>query len=153
MLPLPILMTSPSPDDGQPRGADRPALAADGRPAVVVAAGMLLARRIEAGLSYWTAAFPAIAVLAAGMTIAVAPLTASVLGSVEEKHVGYGVGLQQRGRPHRRPDRHRAARRGAGQRGRALIDGFHLAMIGSARIAALAQSVAAIFLGGVKMRA
>ena len=81
---------------------------------LIVGGGMLLGQRIGSDTNYWTAAFPAITVMSIGMAIAVAPLTSSVLGSVEEKHVGTRVGLQQRGRPHRRPDRHRAARRGAG---------------------------------------
>ena len=60
---------------------------------LVVAGGMLLSRLIEPDSSYWTGAFPTILVMALGMTIAVAPLTSSVLGSVEEQHVAMASGF------------------------------------------------------------
>ena len=43
--------------------------------------------------SYWVGVFPAIAVMAAGMAIVVAPLTSSVLGSVAEQHVAMASGF------------------------------------------------------------
>ena len=48
---------------------------------------------MEPDSSYWTGPFPTILVMAVGMTIAVAPLTSSVLGSVEEQHVALASGL------------------------------------------------------------
>jgi predicted MFS family arabinose efflux permease len=112
---------------------------------LVVAGGMLLGQRIGAGTSYWTSVFPAMAVMAAGMAIAVAPLTASVLGSVAERHVGTASGFNSA-----------VARVGGliatallgvvlSREGEALIAGFHLALVGSA-IAAVAASAAALFM-------
>ena len=54
---------------------------------------MVLSILASPGSRYWTGTFPMIIVLAAGMTIAVAPLTASVLGSVEEEHVAMASGF------------------------------------------------------------
>lgn len=151
MLPLPILLTIASPPMGSLAARIGPRWPLAVGP-VVVAAGMLLARRIEPDLSYWTTVFPAMAVLAAGMAIAVAPLTASVLGAVAEKHVGTASGFNSA-----------VARTGGliatallgvvlSREGAELIDGFHLALIGAA-IGSLAASAAAIFLvRGVKMR-
>ena len=97
-------------------------------------------------------AFPAIAVMAAGMAIAVAPLTSSVLGSVEERHVGMASGFNSA-----------VARTGGliatallgavlGQSGASLFGSFHAAMVVSAVAAALAAAVALTMLGGVKMK-
>jgi predicted MFS family arabinose efflux permease len=87
----------------------------------------------------------AMAVMAAGMAIAVAPLTASVLGSVAERHVGTASGFNSA-----------VARVGGliatallgvvlSREGEALIAGFHFALVGSA-IAAVAASAAALFM-------
>ena len=151
MLPLPILLTLASPPMGSLAARIGPRWPLTIGPSVV-AVGMLLARRIEPDLSYWTTTFPAMAVLAAGMAIAVAPLTASVLGSVEEEHVGTASGFNSA-----------VARTGGliatallgvvlSREGPELIGGFHLALLGGA-VAAAAASVAALFLiGSVKMR-
>ncbi len=60
---------------------------------LVVGAGMLLGLRIAADSPYWTVVMPAIAVMALGMAIAVAPLTSSVLGSVDPEHTGTASGF------------------------------------------------------------
>jgi len=102
--------------------------------------------------NYWTGPFPTILVLALGMTIAVAPLTASVLGSVEEQHVAMASGLNSA-----------VARTGGliatallgavlASEGAQLFAGFHIAMLVSAGVAALASAVALTMLGGVRMR-
>ncbi len=86
------------------------------------------------------------------MAIAVAPLTSSVLGSVEERHVGMASGFNSA-----------VARTGGliatallgavlGQSGAALFGSFHAAMVVSAVAAALAAAVALTMLGGVKMK-
>ena len=60
---------------------------------LVVAAGMLLFARIEPGASYWTTVFPAAAVFGLGLALTVAPLTATVLGAVDDDDVGVGSGV------------------------------------------------------------
>ena len=151
MLPLPILLTLASPPMGQLAGRIGPRWFLIAGP-LVVAGGMLLGQRIDAGTNYWTSVFPAMAVMAAGMAIAVAPLTAAVLGAVGEEHTGTASGFNSA-----------VARTGGliatallgavlARDGEELIAGFHLALIGSA-IAAVAASAAALFMvRTVKMR-
>lgn len=151
LLPLPVLMTSLSPKMGSLATRTGPRLPLTVGP-FIVAAGLLLAWLIEPHSSYWTAAFPTILVMALGMTIAVAPLTASVLGSVEQKHVAMASGFNSA-----------VARTGGliatallgavlAQVGRALFGGFHVAMTVSAIVSALASVVALTMLGSVKMK-
>jgi MFS family permease len=151
LLPLPVLMTSLSPKMGNLATRTGPRLPLTLGP-FIVTAGLLLSWLIDQHSSYWTAAFPAILVMALGMTIAVAPLTASVLGSVEEKHVAMASGFNSA-----------VARTGGliatallgavlAQSGSALFGGFHIAMTVSAIVSALASIVALTMLGSVKMK-
>ena len=55
---------------------------------LVVAAGMVLLGRIEPGSTYWSSVFPSLVVLGLGLALTVAPLTATVLGAVEDAHAG-----------------------------------------------------------------
>jgi EmrB/QacA subfamily drug resistance transporter len=55
---------------------------------LVVAAGMALLGRVEPGSTYWGSVFPALVVLGLGLALTVAPLTATVLGAVEDAHAG-----------------------------------------------------------------
>jgi EmrB/QacA subfamily drug resistance transporter len=151
MLPLPILMTAVSPTMGGLAAKIGPRIPLTIGP-LVVAGGMLLARLIGEQSSYWAGAFPAILVMAVGMTIAVAPLTASVLGSVEEQHVAMASGFNS------------AVARTGGLIATALLGavlasksdrlfaGFHTAMFVSAAVAALGALVALTMLGGVRMK-
>ncbi len=151
MLPLPVLMTSISPTMGSLAGKIGPRIPLTIGP-LVVAAGMVLARLIRENGGYWTGPFPMIVVMAAGMTIAVAPLTASVLGSVEEQHVAMASGFNSA-----------VARTGGliatallgavlASKGAQLFSGFHVAMMVAAAVAALGSLVALTMLGGVKMK-
>jgi MFS family permease len=151
MLPLPVLMTSLSPLMGSAAARMGPRLPLTAGPAIV-AIGMVLARLAGPGASYWTGAFPMILVMAAGMTVAVAPLTSSVLGSVEEQHVAMASGFNSA-----------VARTGGliatallgsvlSSKGGELFAGFHGAMYVSALVAGSASVVALTMLGGVRMR-
>ena len=151
MLPLPVLMTSLSPWMGSFAARTGPRIPLTIGP-LVVAAGMVLSILASSDGGYWTGIFPMIIVLAAGMTIAVAPLTASVLGSVEEKHVAMASGFNSA-----------VARTGGliatallgavlGSKGKELFDGFLVAMLISAGVSAMASLVALTMLGGVKMK-
>jgi EmrB/QacA subfamily drug resistance transporter len=149
ILPLPILMTAASPIMGSVAariGSRGPLIAGP----VIAGIGMVLSRLITPDAGYWTSVFPAILVIAAGMTIAVAPLTSSMLGSVEEKHVAMASGLNSA-----------VARLGGliatallgsvlGRKGEALFGGFHAAMFVSAGVAAAAGLVALTMLGQLK---
>ena len=151
MLPLPILMTSLSPYMGGLAARTGPRIPLTIGP-FVVGAGMVLALLMKPDSSYWTGPFVTILVSAIGMTIAVAPLTSSVLGSVDEQHVAMASGFNSA-----------VARTGGliatallgavlASTGDALFRGFHLAMIVSGAVAALASLVAVTMLGGVKMK-
>jgi MFS family permease len=151
MLPLPVLMTSVSPTLGGLAARLGPRLPLTVGP-LVVAAGMVLARMMGPDSSYWTGAFPTILVMALGMTIAVAPLTSSVLGSVEEQHVAMASGFNSA-----------VARLGGliatallgsvlGQKGAALFTSFHGAMFVSAGVAVAAAIVALTMLPGIRLK-
>ena len=151
MLPLPVLMTSLSPTMGGLAARAGPRIPLTVGP-LVVAAGMALSLLSREDSGYWTGPFPMILVMAVGMTIAVAPLTASVLGSVEERHVAMASGFNSA-----------VARTGGliatallgsvlASRGEQLFAGFHVAMTISSIVAALSSIVALTMLGGVTMK-
>ena len=112
---------------------------------LVVAGGLLLATRISSGQAYWPDVFPAVTVMALGMAIAVAPLTSSVLASVDPRHTGMVSGFNS------------ALSRTGGliatallgavlvAEGKALLHPFAIALVVSAAVAAAAG--AASFVG------
>lgn len=151
MLPLPILMTAVSPTMGGLAARIGPRIPLTVGP-LIVGVGMLLLWLIHEDGSYWTGTFPAILVMALGMTIAVAPLTSSVLGSVEEQHVAMASGFNSA-----------VARTGGliatallgsvlASEGSTMFAGFHTAMMVAAAVAAAGGIVALTMLGGVKMK-
>jgi MFS family permease len=61
--------------------------------AVLTAAGCLLVLRVGKDTHYWTGLFPAVSLVATGMSLAAAPLTTLVLESVDQFHMGIASGL------------------------------------------------------------
>jgi EmrB/QacA subfamily drug resistance transporter len=60
---------------------------------VVAGAGLLLLMRVNEEAPYWTQVFPGVVVFALGLSATVAPLTATVLGAVDEQHSGVASGV------------------------------------------------------------
>ncbi|SDC91428.1 drug resistance transporter, EmrB/QacA subfamily [Geodermatophilus telluris] len=60
---------------------------------LVAAAGLLLLRRVGPGASYWLDVLPGAVLFGAGLTLLVAPLTATVLDAAEARHAGAASGV------------------------------------------------------------
>lgn len=92
LLPLPIVMVVISPLAGSLAahvGSRMPIAVGS----ITVGLGMLLTLRIGVSTSYWTGLFPAVIVVALGLSAAVAPLTTAVLSDVEARYTGVASGL------------------------------------------------------------
>ncbi|MDB4950823.1 MAG: transporter [Gemmatimonadetes bacterium] len=92
LLPFTVLMLLLSPRSGAwatRHGARRPLLVGP----AVAALGLALLGLGGRGGGYWASVFPGIFVLGLGMAIAVAPLTATVMAAVEERHAGLASGV------------------------------------------------------------
>ncbi|MDV3257249.1 MAG: MFS transporter [Sphingomonas sp.] len=92
LLPLSILLGLASPLMGKLAVRLGPRIPLTIGP-VIVGAGLLLATRISQDQDYWSHAFPAILLLAIGMTLAVAPLTSTVLAAVDRHQTGMASGF------------------------------------------------------------
>src|SRR5690349_19374161 len=55
---------------------------------LIAAAGLALMLRLDADVNYWTELFPALLVFALGLSMTVAPLTATVLSDADEHNAG-----------------------------------------------------------------
>jgi EmrB/QacA subfamily drug resistance transporter len=60
---------------------------------LVIALGMLLMTRIQPGDSYISSVLPAVIVFGIGLTLVVAPVTATVLAAADERHAGVASGI------------------------------------------------------------
>ncbi len=60
---------------------------------LIIAAGLLLMTMIEPGDSYLTTILPAVIVFGAGLTLVVAPVTATVLAAADTRHSGIASGV------------------------------------------------------------
>jgi EmrB/QacA subfamily drug resistance transporter len=58
-----------------------------------IAAGLLLMTRIEPGDTYVTGVLPSLLVFGAGLTLVVAPVTATVLAAADDRHAGIASGI------------------------------------------------------------
>ena len=92
MLPLPVTLSLVSPFIGGIVARMRPRVLLGIGP-LVVASGFLLALRIGPEATYFGEVFPAIFVLALGLSCAAAPLTTAVLSSVDVRHAGSASGF------------------------------------------------------------
>src|SRR5690606_39360078 len=63
---------------------------------LIMAAGMLLLLRLGPDAGYLTTVLPAVGVFGAGLALTVAPLTATVLAGVPERHSGIASGGNNR---------------------------------------------------------
>lgn len=92
LLPIPVLLAALSPFVGRWAGrvGTRPFLAGGSAGAGL---GLLLTLRIGPGAAYWTEVLPGVLAVAAGVGIAVAPLTAAVLDATDAQHTGSASGL------------------------------------------------------------
>jgi EmrB/QacA subfamily drug resistance transporter len=91
-LPLTILLLIGSPRAGALATRIGPRLPLTVGP-LVAAAGFVLLRRAGPHASYWTDVFPGVLLFGLGMTLVVAPLTASVLAAVEDRYAGTASGV------------------------------------------------------------
>lgn len=92
LLPLPVVMVLISPFAGSvaERVGPRVPIALG---SIAIGLGMLLTLPIGPSTSYWIGLFPAIIVMALGLSAAVAPLTTAVLSEVEARYTGVASGL------------------------------------------------------------
>ncbi len=92
MLPVTALLLLLSAREGAPSERIGPRLPLTAGP-LIAAVGFLLTLRIGAGASYWLDVLPAVVVLGLGLAATVAPLTATVLGSAEQRYAGAASGV------------------------------------------------------------
>jgi predicted MFS family arabinose efflux permease len=92
LLPAPLVLALASPIMGRLAGrlGSRLPLSLG---SLVVGLGFLLTLRFDGTSSYWTGLLPAILIIAGGLAGVVAPLTTTVLSSVDARHIGSASGF------------------------------------------------------------
>jgi EmrB/QacA subfamily drug resistance transporter len=149
LLPFPFVLAAASPAMGALAGriGSRVPLVAG---PLIVAAGFVLLLRVDPAARFWSEVFPAMLLIALGMSCVAAPLTTAVLASVDAHHTGVASGLNS------------AVARSGGMvatallggvfaaQGKALFGAFHIAVIACA-IASLLAGVFAFTLIGARM--
>jgi len=148
MIPLSILIGAGSPMMGKLASRIGPRIPLTAGP-LIVAGGFLLATRVASDQAYWTHVFPAVTLIALGMAVLVAPLTSTVLVSVDPEHTGMVSGFNS------------ALSRAGGlfgvsllgavlaEEGQALLAPYAVAMVIGAAVAALSGVVSFVGLRGV----
>jgi EmrB/QacA subfamily drug resistance transporter len=91
-VPVTVIMFVLSPRFGALASGVGPRLPMSVGP-LLAGAGLLLLVRVDAGAEYLTAVLPALLVFGLGLAMTVAPLTATVLDSVAERHAGIASGV------------------------------------------------------------
>lgn len=92
LLPITVLMLMLSAQAGALSQRIGPRLPMTFGP-LLCAAAIALASRIGPGSSYLLGVLPAVTVLGLGLSLTVAPLTATVLGAADERHAGVASGV------------------------------------------------------------
>ncbi|WBB93147.1 MFS transporter [Verrucosispora sp. WMMC514] len=92
LLPMTLLLLVGSPLTGALSTRIGPRLPLTVGP-VLAAVGLLMLREIEPGASYWGQVLPGVAIFGVGLTLVVAPLTASVLAAVDDRFAGVASGF------------------------------------------------------------
>lgn len=151
MIPLSILIGAGSPMMGKLASRIGPRIPLTAGP-LIVAGGLLLATRVASDQAYWTHVFPAVTLIALGMAVLIAPLTSTVLVSVDPQHTGMVSGFNS------------ALSRAGGlfgvsllgavlaEEGQALLGPYAVAMVIGAAVAALSGIVSFIGLRPAHMR-
>jgi MFS family permease len=119
---------------------------------IVTGLGFALFVRADPAASYWSSVLPGILVISGGMALAVAPLTTTVLASVDDRHTGTASGFNSA--VARTGGLIATALAGAvlGMAGSALVAAFQVAAIVAAALAVAAGLAAWLTLGGAKPR-
>ena len=89
--PISVVLFLLSPRFGRLASGTGPRLPMTAGP-IVAGAGLLLLLRVDSGADYLADVLPAVLVFSLGLAATVAPLTATVLDSVDERHVGVASG-------------------------------------------------------------
>jgi EmrB/QacA subfamily drug resistance transporter len=92
LLPVTLLMFALSPLAGRLAGKHGPRWFMTFGP-LVGACGFLLMLRIRAHTAYFTEVLPGIVVFGVGLAITVSPLTAAILGDIDQRHAGIGSAI------------------------------------------------------------